>query len=86
MWPMRSRQIETHLAKNPDDGRGHEVVAPVYMRLNRHADAVRAYSAVIRLLGPSAERHASLGEALVFQGGGIVTAEAKAAFEECGCA
>src|SRR4051794_11998938 len=28
-------QVEEHLAKNPDDGRGWEVVAPVYMRLGR---------------------------------------------------
>jgi cytochrome c-type biogenesis protein CcmH len=75
------QQIETHLAKNPDDGRGHEVVAPVYMRAGRYADAARAYGAALRLLGPTADRHANLGEALVFQGNGIVTAEARAAFE-----
>ncbi len=38
-------KIETHLSRNPDDGRGHEVVAPIYMRLGRFNDAVRAYSA-----------------------------------------
>ncbi len=75
------QQIETHLAANPDDGRGHEVVAPVYLRLERHADAVRSFAAALRLLGPTAERHANLGEALVFQASGVVTAEAKAAFE-----
>jgi cytochrome c-type biogenesis protein CcmH len=74
-------QIETHLAKNPDDGRGHEVVGPVYLRLGRHADAARAFAAALRLLGPTADRHASLGEALVFGGNGIVTAEARTAFE-----
>jgi cytochrome c-type biogenesis protein CcmH len=75
------QQIETHLAKNPDDGRGHEVVGPVYLRLGRHADAARAFAAALRLLGPTADRHASLGEALVFGGNGIVTAEARTAFE-----
>jgi cytochrome c-type biogenesis protein CcmH len=75
------RQIETHLAANPDDGRGHEVVGPVYLRLERHADAVRAFASALRLLGPTAERHASLGEALVFEANGVVTAEARAAFE-----
>ena len=75
------QQIETHLAKNPEDGRGQEVVAPVYMRLGRHEDAVRAYAAVLRLLGSTAERQASLGEALVFQEDGVVNARAKAAFE-----
>jgi cytochrome c-type biogenesis protein CcmH len=38
-------------------------------------------AAALRVLGPTAERHASLGEALVFQAEGVVTAEAKAAFD-----
>jgi cytochrome c-type biogenesis protein CcmH len=75
------QQIETHLAKNPDDGRGHEVVGPVYLRLGQHADAARAFAAALRLLGPTADRHANLGEALVFVGNGIVTSEARAVFE-----
>ena len=29
-------QVEAHLEQNPDDGRGWEVVAPVYMRLGRY--------------------------------------------------
>lgn len=75
------QQIETHLAKNPEDGRGHEVVAPVYMRTGRYADAARAYGAAIRILGPSPDRQANLGEALVFANDGVVSAEARAAFE-----
>jgi cytochrome c-type biogenesis protein CcmH len=74
------QQIEAHLQRNPQDGRGHEVVAPVYLRMGRHAEAVRSYTAALRILGPTAERHASLGEALVYQAEGVVTAEAKAAF------
>jgi cytochrome c-type biogenesis protein CcmH len=74
-------QIETHLTQNPDDGRGHEVVAPIYLRLGRHDDAVRSFAATLRLLGPTADRHANLGEALAFQGNGVVTAEARAAFD-----
>ena len=35
-------QVEAHLERNPEDGRGWEVVAPVYMRLGRFDDAVRA--------------------------------------------
>src|SRR5262249_5586970 len=33
-------QVEAHLARNPEDGRGWEVLAPVYMRLGRFDDAV----------------------------------------------
>ncbi len=74
-------KIETHLARNPDDGRGHEVVAPIYMRMGRVNDGVRAYSAALRLLGPTADRQANLAEALIYQGQGVVTAEARAALE-----
>ena len=47
----RSPQIETHLAKNPQDGRGWEVIAPVYLRMGRMDDAVKAYEAALRHLG-----------------------------------
>jgi cytochrome c-type biogenesis protein CcmH len=74
-------QIEAHLAKNPDDGRGFEVVAPIYLRMGRHADAIHAYEQAARLLGATAERHAGLGEARVFAQNGNVSPEAKADFE-----
>jgi cytochrome c-type biogenesis protein CcmH len=45
------------------------------------AAAVRARRNALRLNGSSAEREAGFGEALVFAANGIVTAEAKAAFE-----
>ena len=75
-------RIEAHLEKNPEDGRGWEVLAPVYVRLGRYADAVKARQNALRLLGATAERAADLGEALTAQSGGIVTADAKAAFEQ----
>jgi cytochrome c-type biogenesis protein CcmH len=74
-------RVEAHLEQNPDDGRGWEVLGPVYMRLGRYDDAVRAWRNVLRLLGPSAEREADLGEALTGQASGVVTHEAKEAFD-----
>ena len=74
-------QVEAHLERNPDDGRGWEVLAPVYLRLGRFDDAVKARRNALRLLGATAEREADLGEALAAAANGIVTAEAKAAFE-----
>ena len=74
-------QVESHLEKNPEDGRGWEVVGPVYMRMERFDDAVKARRNSLRLNGPSAEREADLGESLVAVANGVVTAEAKAAFE-----
>src|SRR3954463_11502358 len=58
-------QVEAHLAKNPEDGRGWEVVAPVYMRFGRSEDAVKAWRNAIRLSGASADRESNLGEALM---------------------
>lgn len=74
-------RVEAHLENNPDDGRGWEVLAPVYARANRYADAVKARRNALRLLGANAEREAGLGEALTGAAGGVVTAEAKEAFE-----
>jgi cytochrome c-type biogenesis protein CcmH len=74
-------QVEAHLAANPEDARGWEVIAPVYLRLGRFEDAVKARRNALRNGGETAERQADLGEALVGSANGIVTAEAKAAFE-----
>ena len=74
-------RVERHLEQNPGDGRGWEVVAPIYMRLGRFDDAVKARRNALRLLGASAEREADLGEALVSLANGVVTADAKAAFD-----
>jgi len=74
-------QVESRLAGNPDDARGWQVIAPVYMRLGRFTDAVDARRNVMRLLGENADREADLGEALVAVAEGTVTSEANAAFE-----
>jgi cytochrome c-type biogenesis protein CcmH len=77
---MLLARIEKHLAEHPDDGRGWEVVAPVYMRLDRTEDAAKARANAMRLLGETAERQSDLGEALVADARGVVTAEARKAF------
>ncbi len=74
-------QVEAHLERNPEDGRGWEVIAPVYMRLGRVEDAVKARRNALRLNGASAARESDYGEAQVAAANGVVTAEAKAAFE-----
>ena len=74
-------QVEAHLEKNPTDGRGWNVIAPVLARLGRYDDAVRAYRNSIAYNGDSAQRRADLGEAIAGAAGGVVTAEAKAEFE-----
>jgi cytochrome c-type biogenesis protein CcmH len=78
---MLVARVEAHLETNPEDGSGWEVLSPVYMRLGRFDDAVKARRNVLRLLGANAPREADLGEALTGSANGVVTADAKAAFE-----
>src|SRR5579885_3501557 len=59
-------QVEAHLAQNPADARGYAVLAPVYLQLGRFTDAVNARRRVL---------------ALAAAANGIVTADAKSAFE-----
>ena len=73
--------VEAHLAAKPDDGQGWAVIAPVYMRLERYADAAHAYAEALRILGEDPLRRAAYGEALVAAAGGVVTAEARKAFD-----
>jgi cytochrome c-type biogenesis protein CcmH len=75
-------RIEAHLAQNPQDGRGWEVIAPVYFRMGRTDDAVKAYETALRLLGPDPNRLMQYGEALVGAQDGVVQAEARSAFEK----
>ncbi|GJD61209.1 c-type cytochrome biogenesis protein CcmI [Methylobacterium frigidaeris] len=74
-------QIEAHLAKAPEDGRGWTVLAPVYLRLGRTEDAIKAYENSLRILGEDAGRLADYGEALVAASDGVVSSKARDAFE-----
>jgi len=74
-------QVEAHLTRNPNDGSGWEVIAPVYMRLGRFDDAVEARRKSLALNGLTATRESDLGEALAAAADGVVTAEAKDLFE-----
>jgi cytochrome c-type biogenesis protein CcmH len=74
-------QVEAHLEKNPTDGRGWGVLAPVLAKLGRFDDAVRAYRNSITYNGNTAARRSDLGEAMAAAAGGVVTAEAKSEFE-----
>ncbi|HVT55837.1 MAG TPA: c-type cytochrome biogenesis protein CcmI [Xanthobacteraceae bacterium] len=78
---MMFARIENHLAEQPNDGRGWELIAPLYLRLGRTAEAVKARQNALRLLGETAERQADLGEALVANANGVVTADARKAFD-----
>jgi cytochrome c-type biogenesis protein CcmH len=73
-------QVEDRLAQNPQEGRGWELLAPIYLRMGRFEDAARARRNALSLNGETAARQADLGEALTAAANGVVTAEAKGAF------
>lgn len=73
-------RAENALRANPQDGRGWDVLAPIYQRLGRANESVFAYRNAIRLLGDSAARSSGLGVALSDVAGGTISAEAHAAF------
>ncbi|MFD2654188.1 c-type cytochrome biogenesis protein CcmI [Brucella rhizosphaerae] len=75
-------RAEAHLAQNPGDARGWDVLAPIYLRIGRGADAVNAYRSAIRLEGENFQRILGLGEALIAVSGGPITAEAEGLFEK----
>lgn len=75
-------RIEAHLAASPEDGKGWAVIGPVYMRIGRFEDAVNAFRQALRLNGESATLRADYGEAMVGAAGGVVTADARAAFDK----
>ncbi|TMJ58918.1 MAG: c-type cytochrome biogenesis protein CcmI [Alphaproteobacteria bacterium] len=79
-------RVETYLQNNPKDGRGWEVLAPVYLRLGRFNDAVVARRNAVEIFGPDAARLADLGEAIVMASSGVVTPEAKSLFERASAA
>ena len=74
-------QVEQRAAANPEDGRAWELLAPVYMRLGRFEDSARAWRNSIRLNGATAARESDYGEALAAAANGMITVDAKAAFE-----
>jgi len=79
-------EVEKYLESNPKNGRGWELLAPVYLRLGRFDDAVRARRNALEILGPDAARLGDLGEAIVMASNGAVTPEAKGLFERANAA
>lgn len=74
-------QMEGRLKQTPDDARGLTLMAPLYLRAGRPADAVTTLRHLIDVDGATPERQTDLGEALVAADQGRVPDEAKALFE-----
>jgi cytochrome c-type biogenesis protein CcmH len=75
-------KVEAHLRQNPDDGRGWDVLAPVYMRMGDFRQAADAFERAIRLLGESEKRLAGFARATIMVENGIVGEPARRAYEK----
>ena len=73
-------QVEERLRLHPEDGRGWDVIGPVYLRLGRYGDAANAFQQALRLVGESQDRLAGLAEAQILASDGVVTEAARAAY------
>lgn len=67
------RRVEERLKEQPDDGKGWDVIAPVYLRIGRFPEAAHAYAEANRLEGESARRLIGFAEATMLAEGGQVT-------------
>ena len=74
-------QVEARLRDHPDDGRGWEVVAPVYMAQRRFQDAAEAYATALRILGETAPRLEGFAMARIRADNGLVANDARKALE-----
>ncbi len=74
-------KVEARLRQHPEDGKGWDVIAPVYLAQGKFQDAASAYATAMRLLGSSAGRLAGFAEARIRAGNGIVAEDARKALE-----
>jgi cytochrome c-type biogenesis protein CcmH len=66
-------RVEERLRAHPEDGKGWDVIAPVYLRLERYADAAHAFAEANRLEGESVRRLLGFAEATLLAERGVVT-------------
>jgi cytochrome c-type biogenesis protein CcmH len=75
-------QLAKRLEQQPDDLEGWLLLGRSYRSLERHAQAARAFGRALAIKGGDANIHVEYGQALVASADGMITAAAKAAFEQ----
>lgn len=74
-------RVEARLRADPRDGQGWDVLAPVYLRLERYQEAADAFQRAIDTLGETTRRLSGLAESNVMANDGIVTETARKAYQ-----
>ena len=70
-------KVEARLREHPDDGKGWDVIAPVYMAQGSFAEAADAYASAMKYLGESAKRLEGFSVARIRASNGLVPEDAK---------
>lgn len=76
-----AEELARNLEQNPDDLRGWALLASTYAAMGRNAEAAEAYRRAVGLSQGDAELTAAFGEQLTYAAGGVVSEEARRAFE-----
>ena len=74
-------RVEERLRAAPEDGNGWDVIAPIYLRMERYGQAAEAFANANRLLGETPKRLAGFAQSEILANNGIVNANAKLAAE-----
>ena len=74
-------KAEQHLAANPQDGTGWDVIAPIYLRTGQFDKAAQAFQRSSQTNGPTLKSEVGLGEALAGLNGGLIGPDALSAFK-----
>lgn len=73
-------QVEEHLAKNPEDAEGWQVIAPTYLRQNQAEKAFDAYANAIKFGNSSGINWLGLGKSNLMMNKGVFGPMTKVAF------
>ncbi len=74
-------RVETRLRQQPEDGQGWDVIAPIYLQLQRYGDAAESFGNAMRLLGETPKRLAGFAEASFLANNGVVSEAVRASAE-----
>ncbi|MEM6499950.1 MAG: c-type cytochrome biogenesis protein CcmI, partial [Pseudomonadota bacterium] len=75
-------RVEARLQTNPDDARGWDVIAPIYLRQKAYRRAVHAYQRTIQLNGESPRRLAQYAESILGATNGLVNDTVRSTYEK----
>ncbi len=78
----QTSSLEARVRTAPEDYDAWMRLGQSYATSGRADDAVKAFTTALELEDEKADAHAALGEALVMQANGAITAEARTAFEK----